>query len=221
MIGKEQAKAYEIMGADVKQTRRAVRQLGQVPALAGQGGEPEVLRRRVAGLLQGSRRPAAGGRHHQADAGHRRHHRHQLHQVARSPVSPVRLRGEGRGEGQPSRRRSKRLPLTLALSPRRGASRRRCASRESSMPRPLEPVSSPTRVLLGILFFVLFVLAWAWATFGGYVTRTFLADPLTMVHEGYELLVKHGFLLRHRHHHLARGGRLRRWRRWSPCRSAS
>ncbi|MET0652461.1 MAG: ABC transporter permease, partial [Hyphomicrobiaceae bacterium] len=62
------------------------------------------------------------------------------------------------------------------------------------MPRPLEPVSSTTRVLLGVLFFVLFVLAWAWATFGGYVTRTFLADPLTMVREGYDLLVKHGFL---------------------------
>ena len=79
MIGKEQAKAYEIMGADVKQ-RRAVRQLRQVSALAGQGREPEVLRRRAAGLLQGSGRPAAGGRHHQADPGHRRHHRHQLHQ---------------------------------------------------------------------------------------------------------------------------------------------
>src|SRR5688572_11361259 len=62
------------------------------------------------------------------------------------------------------------------------------------MPRPLEPVSSTTRVLLGVLFFVLFVLAWAWATFGGYVTRTFLADPLTMVREGYDLLVRHGFL---------------------------
>jgi NitT/TauT family transport system permease protein len=62
------------------------------------------------------------------------------------------------------------------------------------MPRPLEPVSATTRVLLGVLFFVLFVLAWAWATLGGYVTRTFLADPLTMVREGYDLLVRHGFL---------------------------
>src|SRR6187200_2640508 len=62
------------------------------------------------------------------------------------------------------------------------------------MPRPLEPVSATTRVLLGVLFFVLFVLAWAWATLGGYVTRTFLADPLTMVREGYDLLVQHGFL---------------------------
>ena len=81
MISKEQAKAYEIMGADVKQSRRAVRQLGQVSALAGQGGQSEVLCRRVAGLLQGGGGPAAGDRHHQADPQHRRHHRHELHQV--------------------------------------------------------------------------------------------------------------------------------------------
>jgi len=62
------------------------------------------------------------------------------------------------------------------------------------MPRPLEPVSSAVRVGLGILFFVLFVAAWAWATFGGYVTRTFLADPLTMLREGWQLVVQHGFL---------------------------
>jgi NitT/TauT family transport system permease protein len=62
------------------------------------------------------------------------------------------------------------------------------------MPRPLEPVSSVLRVGLGILFFVLFVAGWAWATLGGYVTRTFLADPLTMLREGWELLVRHGFL---------------------------
>jgi NitT/TauT family transport system permease protein len=64
----------------------------------------------------------------------------------------------------------------------------------TDMPRPLEPVSSAVRVGLGILFFVLFVATWAWATFGGYVTKTFLADPLTMVREGWELLVRHGFL---------------------------
>jgi NitT/TauT family transport system permease protein len=62
------------------------------------------------------------------------------------------------------------------------------------MPRPLEPVSSAARVWLGILFFVLFVAAWGWATFGGYVSKTFLANPLTMVHEGWQLLVEHGFL---------------------------
>jgi NitT/TauT family transport system permease protein len=62
------------------------------------------------------------------------------------------------------------------------------------MLRPLEPVGTAARIGLGILFFVLFVAAWAFATFGGYVTKTFLADPVTMVREGWELLVKHGFL---------------------------
>jgi NitT/TauT family transport system permease protein len=62
------------------------------------------------------------------------------------------------------------------------------------MLRPLEPVGTAARIGLGIAFFVLFVAAWAFATFGGYVTPTFLADPVTMVREGWELLVKHGFL---------------------------
>ncbi|MGH6753253.1 MAG: ABC transporter permease [Bradyrhizobium sp.] len=60
--------------------------------------------------------------------------------------------------------------------------------------RPLDPVTSRQRVVYGIAFFVLFVALWAWATFGGYVSKTFLANPLTMLQEGWELLVKHGFL---------------------------
>jgi len=62
------------------------------------------------------------------------------------------------------------------------------------MLRPLEPVTTATRIWLGILFFVLFVAAWSWATVGGYISPTFLANPLTMVDEGWQLLVKHGFL---------------------------
>ncbi len=62
------------------------------------------------------------------------------------------------------------------------------------MPRPLEPVTFLARIWLGVLFFVLFVAAWACVTFGGYVSKIFLADPLTMVWEGWELLVKYGFL---------------------------
>jgi NitT/TauT family transport system permease protein len=60
--------------------------------------------------------------------------------------------------------------------------------------RPLEPVTSRQRIAYGFAFFVLFVTVWAWATFGGHVSKTFLANPLTMVNEGWELLVKHGFL---------------------------
>ncbi len=62
------------------------------------------------------------------------------------------------------------------------------------MLRPLEPVSAAARIWLGVLFFVLFVAAWAWATLGGYVSRTFLADPITMIEEGRLLLVRYGFL---------------------------
>src|SRR5215510_2040440 len=60
--------------------------------------------------------------------------------------------------------------------------------------KPLAPISNSARVALGILFFVLFFAAWAYATLGGHVSKTFLADPFTMVEEGWLLLTKHGFL---------------------------
>jgi NitT/TauT family transport system permease protein len=59
---------------------------------------------------------------------------------------------------------------------------------------PLKAIAPSTRIALGILFFVVFVAVWAGATFGGLVSRTFLADPLTMVREGVSLFVDHGFL---------------------------
>src|SRR3954465_214070 len=60
--------------------------------------------------------------------------------------------------------------------------------------KPLAPISSQARAVLGIAFFVLFVAGWAYATFGGFVSKTFLADPLTMLNDGWLLLTKHGFL---------------------------
>jgi len=62
------------------------------------------------------------------------------------------------------------------------------------MMRPLDPVTSKQRLVYGVAFFVLFVAVWAWATFGGHVSKTFLANPLTMLQEGWELLTKYGFL---------------------------
>src|SRR6202521_2720688 len=60
--------------------------------------------------------------------------------------------------------------------------------------RPLDPVTPKQRVGYGFAFFVLFVALWGLASFGGYVSKTFLATPLTMLQEGWELLIKHGFL---------------------------
>lgn len=62
------------------------------------------------------------------------------------------------------------------------------------MIRPLDPVTSKQRVAFGLAFFVLFVAVWAWATFGGHISKTFLANPLTMLQEGFDLLTKQGFL---------------------------
>jgi NitT/TauT family transport system permease protein len=59
--------------------------------------------------------------------------------------------------------------------------------------KPLQPVAPGTRIALGVGFFVLFVAVWAAATLSGYVSKTFLADPITMVKSGYDLLFKQGF----------------------------
>ena len=60
--------------------------------------------------------------------------------------------------------------------------------------RPLTPVAPGTRVVLGISFFVLFVAVWSAATFSGFVSKTFLADPLTMLRSGWSLVVEQGFI---------------------------
>lgn len=88
------------------------------------------------------------------------------------------------------------------------------------MIRPLEPVPPPARLALGLLFFVLFVAAWAFATLGGVVSPTFLADPITMLNDGWTLLTRFGFA-----HDIG----MTLWRVWAaspwprswPCRSAS
>jgi len=59
--------------------------------------------------------------------------------------------------------------------------------------KPLVPVAPGTRVVLGVAFFVLFVALWATVTLGGFVQKTFLADPLTMLKSGWTLLAQMGF----------------------------
>lgn len=59
---------------------------------------------------------------------------------------------------------------------------------------PLEPVSTRSRWLLGIGFFILFVAAWAAFTLGGFVSPTFLASPVTMVKEGWLLFTEYNFI---------------------------
>ena len=59
--------------------------------------------------------------------------------------------------------------------------------------KPLTPVSRARRVALGIAFFVVFVAGWSAATFGGFVSPTFLANPVTMLREGWTLFAQHKF----------------------------
>ena len=60
---------------------------------------------------------------------------------------------------------------------------------------PLKPVAPNTKIALGVAFFVVFFLVWSVATFGGFVPKIFLADPITMVKSGYKLLTADGFLV--------------------------
>ncbi|ANG96401.1 ABC transporter permease [Brucella pseudogrignonensis] len=60
--------------------------------------------------------------------------------------------------------------------------------------QPMQPIGNGARILLGILFFVLFFTFWGVATLGGFVSPTFLADPITMVKDGYDLIANQGFL---------------------------
>ena len=59
--------------------------------------------------------------------------------------------------------------------------------------KPLLEVSPRRRTALGILFFVLFFAVWAAATLGGFVPKTFLADPISMIKSGWVLLTEQGF----------------------------
>ncbi|HEX6413013.1 MAG TPA: ABC transporter permease [Burkholderiales bacterium] len=96
-------------------------------------------------------------------------------------------------------RASSRKP---ARSCSRSASSSRCrtwrapSTRATSSKKltPLKPVGPGARAALGLAFFVLFFVAWGIATLGGYVSPTFLADPFTMVREGVNLIVQHGFM---------------------------
>ncbi|RYF82902.1 MAG: ABC transporter permease [Comamonadaceae bacterium] len=60
--------------------------------------------------------------------------------------------------------------------------------------KPLEPVSPTARWVLGLAFFVLFVLVWAFFTLGGFVSPTFLASPITMVQEAWLLFTEYNFI---------------------------
>jgi NitT/TauT family transport system permease protein len=58
---------------------------------------------------------------------------------------------------------------------------------------PLKPISRARKAAYGVAFFVVFVAAWSAATLGGFVSPTFLADPVAMLREGYALFAQYGF----------------------------
>jgi NitT/TauT family transport system permease protein len=59
--------------------------------------------------------------------------------------------------------------------------------------KPLTPVTPGAKVALGVAFFVLFFAVWSLVTFTGYVSKTFLADPVSMFKSGWVLLAEQGF----------------------------
>jgi len=59
--------------------------------------------------------------------------------------------------------------------------------------KPLRDIAPARRNALGLSFFILFFAAWGVATLGGFVPKTFLADPIAMVRSGWVLLTEQGF----------------------------
>ena len=59
--------------------------------------------------------------------------------------------------------------------------------------KPLREISPGRRNALGLAFFVLFFVVWGIATLGGFVPKTFLADPIAMFRSGWVLLTEQGF----------------------------
>ncbi len=100
MITKEQARAYEIMGADVKQTGEQFGNSAKFLRWQDRAANQKFF----AGELQAFSKEAADllleiGIIKQS-AQHRRHHGHQLHQLVRQSPLPTLQSGEDRGEGQ-------------------------------------------------------------------------------------------------------------------------
>ncbi|UDL94511.1 ABC transporter permease [Lichenihabitans sp. PAMC28606] len=62
------------------------------------------------------------------------------------------------------------------------------------MARPFTPIGQPARIALGLSFFILFFAIWAFFTLGGFVSKTFLADPLSMLRDGYVLITRFDFM---------------------------
>lgn len=80
-----------------------------------------------------------------------------------------------------------------APAPLPAAAARKPARRSRSW-APLEPVSPRARWMLGVGFFVLFMVVWAAVTLGGLVSPTFLASPVTMVKEAWLLFSEFNFI---------------------------
>src|SRR5690606_12374095 len=157
---------------------RAVRQVGGLPALVRQGRQPAVLREGPRAFHEGrAGDPARGRRDPQGARRPQRHLRHQLHQVMNGTTMSA----------TPAMNSSEPViaagPAAVAAAPRR---------RRAFV--PLEPVGAQARWMLGLGFFMVFVVVWGFFTLGGFVSPTFLASPVTMVKEGISLFTEFNFL---------------------------
>ena len=123
--------------------------------------------------------------------------------------------GDRRYQGNPGSVEARRYPLRPVSGRARsltawflmtccGLCKQLCTSEAAA------PISNGARLVLGILFFVLF-----FARLGvRHIRRRSYRKPSSPIRsrwfeEGWLLLTKHGFLFRHRHHHLAGTRRLR------------
>jgi len=83
---------------------------------------------------------------------------------------------------------------TSQYRPALAAPASRTVAQRGKLMTPLQPIPDSMRWMLGSFFLALFVALWALVSLGGYVSATFLADPLNMLHEGYLLFAQFDFI---------------------------
>ncbi len=83
-------------------------------------------------------------------------------------------------------------PAPAAAAAASAAAAARCAG--APVAGPAGAGGAHHALMLGLSFFVLFFGIWAVVTLGGFVPRTFLADPMTMAREGVLLFTEYNFI---------------------------
>ena len=180
------------MGADVKQTGEQFGNSAKYLRWQDKAANQKFFAGEFQHVHQGSRRPAARDRHHQVRS--RRSDDARRHAASSSSARSA-----------PARSRVRSIAGCGAVARSAHRFEERCACDASPGSRDVEHARRPRhRVLRPVRR-----RSGPGRRFGGFVSKTFLADPLTMLQEGCDAADQARLPARHRHDDLARARRLR------------